>query len=407
MEQYNKLSESNSFRAAIFIPFLAAIVTAIFIALCKDGSASLANFITSYKIPITIFSLSIPLTAWVVANHRSELTLKALKIQSEKRLYDMYYEQQKHFEKVIGRRFKNAQSKYIMEEDLPVIFSELYEFNRIREKAEISLKPTVIKEISSFVKETGEIIYDFVAKFTEHKEKHPNQKRMRDHYIQQLFEFLHNNLHQLSDEIGVKDLKITDTSIAIFAHAYLEVIWLSYYMGDDLKAIWDSPIENDGNSRNDNIFETFNAIESLVCNHMDIGSEATFENFHTGVTFRRRIIEDGNATTLQNLVSDFCHELLEALMIHFEFQDINEIEGEYSKYQFPARKELPTLELSFQEITPNEGDLILATPDTKYIARFIIGEKVKIDDEYKIPYSIDSDFRGNCFQALKLIFTNE
>ena len=169
MQQYKSLSKSKSFRAAIFIPFLAAIATAIFIALCKDGSASLANFVTSYKIPITIFSLSIPLTAWAVANHRSELTLEALKIQSEKRLYDMYYEQQKHFEKVIGRRFKNAQFKYIMEEDLPVIFSELYEFNRIREKAEVSLKLTVIKEMSRFVKETEEIIYDFIAQFSEHK----------------------------------------------------------------------------------------------------------------------------------------------------------------------------------------------------------------------------------------------
>ena len=224
-----------------------------------------------------------------------------------------------------------------------------------------------------------------------------------------LFTLLHKNLYKLSDNIGVRDLKISDSSIAIYTSAYAEVLWLAYRMGDDFKEVWDNPIYDNGNSRDNDVILTFNAIEEVIQKHMDVQGEASWESFHHDISFRQ-MLNTVNATNLQNLVSDFCHELLEDLMIHFEFQDINEIEGVYSKYQFPAREELPTLELSFQEITPNEGDLILTTPNTEYRAHVVIDGKVGINGENKFKYSIDKDlgkvFREHSFRTLELIFKN-
>ncbi|MCX8904290.1 hypothetical protein [Vibrio parahaemolyticus] len=410
MPDNKKLSETKLFKAAIGVPLSASIVVGLVLYACKDAPQLLADFWTTYKIPMTIASLSIPLVAWVTANHRSEQTMKGLELQKEKRLYEMYYEQQKHFEKVMGRRVKNAKFKYVTEEDLPVIFSELYEFNRIQEKGEVSLKPTAVEEMNRFVTQTGEILYSFYEHFSEHKEKNPDQRRVIDNFIQQLYTCLQNNLHKLSDDIGVRYVDISDSSVEIFSRAYSEVLHLAYYMGDDFKEVWDAPIEDDGNSRDQNVLITFNAIEEVIRGHMGIVGEASFTNLQHDVS-SREVMKMVRATSLQKLVSDSCHKLLEDLSNHFEFEDIAVIEGRYDKYQFPARDELPTLELWFDEVSDSEGDLVLTTPDTEHRARFtILEEKVEIDGEEKTKYSIDNDMGKefiNCsFQATHSIFNS-
>ena len=199
MTDNKKLSQTKLFKAAIGVPLLSSFALGYVLYTSEDAPKLLADFWTTFKIPMTIASLSIPLVAWVTANHRSEQTMKGLELQKDKRLYEMYYEQQKHFEKVMGRRIKNAKFKYITEEDLPVIFSELYEFNRIQEKGEVTLKPTAVAEMNKFITDTGEILYSFYEHFSEHKEKNPDQRLVLDSFIQQMYTLLQNNLHKLSD----------------------------------------------------------------------------------------------------------------------------------------------------------------------------------------------------------------
>ncbi len=410
MSDNKKLSQTKLFKAAIGVPILGSLEFGYVLHCYEDAPQLLANFWTTYKIPMTIASLSIPLVAWVTANHRSEQTMKGLELQKDKRLYEMYYEQQRHFEKVMGRRVKNAKFKYITEEDLPVIFSELYEFNRIQEKGEVTLKPTAVAEMNRFITQTSEILYSFYEHFSEHKEKNPDQKRVLDNFIQQMYTLLQNNLHTLSDDIGVKFIDLSDSSVEIFSRAYSEVLHLAYYMGDDFKEVWDVPPEEDGRSRDENALNTFRAIEEIICDHMGIVGEASFTNLQHDVS-SREVIKMFNATPLQNLVKESCHKLLEDLANHFEFEDIAVIEGKYEKYQFPTRKELPTLELWFDEISDSEGDLVLTTPNTEYRARFtILDDKVEIDGKERTKYTIDDDmgkrFITFSFQSLSSVFCN-
>jgi hypothetical protein len=408
-EDNRKLSQTKLFIAAMTIPLVIAIFTSLAIYYSKDASQFLVDFWTNYKIPMAIASLSIPLVAWVTANHRSEQTMKGLELQREKRLYEMYYEQQKHFEKVMGRRIKNAKFQYITEEDLPVIFSELYEFNHLHQKGAVTLKAVAVEQINRFVLQTGKIIYGFYEKLLEHKELNPNQKSILDGFIHQMYTFLQNNLHQLSDDIGVRYIDLSDASVEIFSRAYSEVLHLTYYMGDDFKEVWDAPLEENGNTRDENVLKTFSAVEECIRVHMGVVGNASFSNLQSDVS-SRQIIKMIQATSLQNLVMDFCQKLLEDLKIRFDLIDIHVVEGQYDKYQFPTREDLPTLELWFDEVSSAEGDLVLTTPDTEDRARFkILDDKKKVDGKEQIRYSIDDDmgraFIRKCFSSLEALLT--
>lgn len=410
MSDNKKLSQTKLFKAAIVIPVLGSLALGLLIYTHEDMPKLLSDFWTVYKIPMTFASLSLPLAAWVTAIHRSEQTMKGLELQKDKRLYEMYYEQQKHFERVIGRRVKNAKFKYITEEDLPVVFSELYEFNRIKEKGEVTLKPTAVAEMNRFITQTGEILYSFYAEFSDHKETNPGQKRILDSFILQMYQFLQNNLHKVSDDIGVKFIDLSDSSVETFRRAYIEVIQLAYYMGEDFKEVWDVPPEEDGRSRDENILNTFSAIEKIIRDHMGVVGEASFTNFKNDVS-SREVIKMFNATPLQNLVKESCQKLLEDLTNHFEFNDVAVIEGKYEKYQFPIREELPTLELWFDEISDREGDLVLSTSQTEHRARFtILDEKEEVDGKEKTKYTIDDDMGKKfiifTFQLLSSVLSN-
>jgi hypothetical protein len=410
MTDNKKLSQTKLFKAAIGVPLLGSFALGYVLYTSEDAPKLLADFWTTFKIPMTIASLSIPLVAWVTANHRSEQTMKGLELQKDKRLYEMYYEQQKHFEKVMGRRIKNAKFKYITEEDLPVIFSELYEFNRIQEKGEVTLKPTAVAEMNRFITDTGEILYSFYDHFSEHKEKNPDQRRVLDSFIQQMYTLLQNNLHKLSDDIGFKFIDLSDASVEIFSRAYSEVLHIAYYMGDDFKEIWDVLPEEDGSNRDENILNTFSAIEEIIRSHMGVVGEASFTNLQHDVS-SREVFKMINATPLQNIVKESCQKLLENLTNHFEFDDIAVIEGKYEKYQFPIRKELPALELWFDEISDSEGDLVLTTPESEHRARFtILDKKVEVDGKEQTKYTIDDDMGGtfikHSFQSLSSVFNS-
>lgn len=401
MSDNQKLSQTKLFKAAIGVPILGSLVLGYVLHTNEDAPKLLADFWTTFKIPMTIASLSIPLVAWVAANHRSEQTMKGLELQKDKRLYEMYYEQQKHFEKVMGRRVNNAKFKYITEEDLPVIFSELYEFNRIQEKGEVTLKPTAVAEMNRFIIDTGEIIYSFYKHFSEHKEKNPDQRRVSNTLIQQMYTHLQNNLHKLSDDIGFKFIDLSSSSVEIFSRAYSEVLHLAYYMGDDFKEVWDVPPEEDGSSRDQNILNTFSAIENVIREHMGVVGEASFSNLQHDIS-SSELMKMLNATPLQNLVNESCQKLLRDLTTNFDFDDIAVIDGKYEKYQFPIREELPTFELWFDEISDSEGDLVLTTPDNEHRARFtILDEKVEVDGKEQTKYTIDDDM-GEKFIKLSL-----
>lgn len=408
-----KLSQTILFRASIAIPIALSAIAGFAIYYFQNFSLVLSDLWRQYKIPMAIASLSIPLAAWVTANHRSVQTMVALKLQKEKRLYEMYYEQQTHFEKVMGRRIENAKFQYITAEDLPVIFSELYEFNRIQQKGSVTLKSESINQINRFLNQTSQIVYDFYRHFSKHKEENPDQNRALDGFIRQLYTFLQCNLHQLSDEIGVKYIDLSDASVEIFGNAYTEVIQLTYYMGEDFKGVWDNLVDENGERSDENVINTFNAIENIIQKHMSINGSANFSNLQSDMSFKE-VLKMDNATPLQRLVTNSCLELLENIRTRFKLKDtdILMIEGKYDKYQFPTNEQGSTLELWFDELSDTEGHLVLKSPDVDYKAKFtILDEEIEIDGKKQTKYTIDDDmgasFIKNCVTATDNALNNK
>ncbi|WP_107352785.1 hypothetical protein [Shewanella algae] len=392
MSDNTKLSQTKLFWTAIGVPAFIALLIGLAIYCNNDTASLLAGLLDKYKIPITILSLSIPFVAWVTANHRSEQTMKGLALQREKRLYDLYYEHQKHFEKVMGRRIKNSKFQYILEEDLPVIFSELYEFNSIQEKGMVNLKATAVEEINRFLVDTGEIIYEFYAKFSEYQEENPEQKRVLSGFCLQMYQLLQGNLHQLSNDLGFRFVDLKDTSVNIFSSAYSEIIQLSYFMGDDFKVIWDTPPEIDGNQRYENILETFSAIEELISNHTGIIGGASFSNLQSSISLGE-VLKKAQGTPLQILVMQIYDVIIKILKANNGDENIKCIEGKYDKFEIVIGEEC--LELFFEEISNNEGHLILKTSDSVFRSHFIIldddNSKNDSNSNPEVKYTIDDD----------------
>lgn len=409
MSGNTKLYQTKSFKVAIGVPILLAAVLACVLYKVEGAPQFFSQVWGAYKIPMTLASLTIPLVAWVAANHRSEQTIKALELQSDKRLYEMYFEQQKHFETVMGRRVSNAKFKYVTQEDLPVIYSELYEFNRIKEKGEVSLKPTAVAEMNRFLNQTGEIVYSFFAHFTEHKEKSPDQMRVLDNFILQMYQNLQRNIHILSNELGFKFIDLSDSSVEIYQSAYTEIMHLAYYMGDDFKEVWD--LEQDERSSSyEDILNTFSAIETVIRKHMGVVGEVNFSNFHNGVA-SREVINYFNSSPLQQLVRKTCQDFLDEISDMFGIDDISVIEGKYEKFLFPTREGVAKFELWFDELADNKGDLVLVAGEVEHRARFAMSnEKIDANGDRQIKYQIDNDlgekFKAQAYQLFSEAFAS-
>ncbi|MDQ9093088.1 hypothetical protein RC083_16040 [Pseudoalteromonas haloplanktis] len=403
-----KLSQELYFRLSIGIPLFIAVVLLITMILSDELGKQLASIWETYKIPVTIASLSIPLAAWAIANHRSVQTMQGLKLQSHKRLYEMFYEQQNHFEKVMGRRIENAKFKYIEKDDLPVIFSELYEFNKLHQKGEVTLKPSAIEDINRFLSNTGEIIIEFYCQFIEEKEKETGQHIVLDGYIEQLLRFLQSNLHHLSNDIGVRYIELSASSIQVFSYAYSEITRLSYYMGEDFKDVWGRPLDGDGKSADEDVLNTFNAIEKIIKDYSGKSSAATYKDFQEDIYFRN-IIKISQATKLQNLVRETYSELISDINLHFDLL-VRVEEGVYDKYFILPKGDSGSLELWFKENSDMEGTLFLScklngeSHNYEVIVKILddfVSENGKQKQKYEIGIDMGREFKSLCFAYLK------
>lgn len=411
LKEHKKLSEEIYFRLSIALPLVIAVILFVGILLCESLGEQLNVIWETYKIPVTIASLSIPLAAWAIANHRSVQTMHGLKLQSHKRLYEMFYEQQNHFEKVMGRRIENAKFKYIEKDDLPVIFSELYEFNVLHQKGEVSLKSSANEEINRFLTKTGEIIFEFYCQFTEEREKKTEQHIVLDGYIEQLLRFLQRNLHQLSDDIGVRFIELSNASLEVFVNAYSEVLQLSYYMGDDFKAVWDK-LEIDERSEDEDVLNTFSAVEKIIRDYSTKGGDATYKNFQEAIHVRQ-VIKFSQATKLQNLVREIYGELISGIKLHFNLKIMMEEGAAYDKYSIVGEVGGSSLDLWFEETTEMEGTLFLSCNlnkdnysfdvNVKILDEFASDESGQKRHKYEVGKDLGKEFKSLCFSYLKQI----
>lgn len=361
------------------------------------GALILLSIWDNYKIPMTIASLSIPLTAWAIAHHRSEQALKGLELQTHKRLYDMYYEQQKHFELVMSRRIETAGFKFIAAGDLPVIFSQLYEFNNLHSKNEVSLKQSAIKDINDFLEGVSVSAYGFYQHYQLHKENKPEQSRVLDGFIDQMYTYFHQHLLILSDQVGTAQLEITDVSVKKIGQAYSEIISLCYYMGSDFECIWKERLDENGMSEHNNVLSTIEAIDAIIQKHMGIVGESSYKNFKADLS-SRDMIKMMNWSPLQHLYSQAIQYLFDELTNRFSlaYEQISVIDGPFEKYQFPLGDSGLQITVSFHEQGESQGDICFSSPDTEVTVEIRIHEET--DENGQNKYTIGDDFGAQFLQ---------
>ncbi|MFM5398757.1 hypothetical protein ACET8C_10660 [Aeromonas veronii] len=100
----NDVLKSGAFIASICIPIALSVGVALLIHYLPSFNSLLSHLWETMKLPIAIASLSIPLATWAIANHGSARVTETLKIQDRKQLSELYFEQEKLFEKVLAKK---------------------------------------------------------------------------------------------------------------------------------------------------------------------------------------------------------------------------------------------------------------------------------------------------------------
>jgi hypothetical protein len=129
------------------------------------SKASIELFWDYMKIPIAISSLSIPLASWAIANHRSAQLINTINAQEEKRMHDLFYAHQEHFQKTFGRILKTHKWVYIEEDDLCLIHSQVYDYNIIGTKNCISPNTDILNVIEMYCNNINENLQEFYVQF--------------------------------------------------------------------------------------------------------------------------------------------------------------------------------------------------------------------------------------------------
>jgi len=268
---YEKIVSKNKdvfktplFIGSIAIPLLLSIGIGLGIHYSESFACLLTSLWSSMKLPITIAALSIPLATWAIANHRSAQMVHANKLSEEKRLFEAYFEQEKFFERIYGRKIITAEWFFITVEDLPVIHSEIYEFSNLKYKGTISIKDDIHIAINNHLEENMKIIWGFYDHFTNEKEKGNNIFLLQSYTIQ-LFTNLNNLLNYFSNIFGTKYSNLQNTNFSTYTQSYFEIYDLCIYL--------DIPINKIDNEKRNDDYETFYAVASLILEKFNLNAE--------------------------------------------------------------------------------------------------------------------------------------
>lgn len=258
---YNKdVFRTKLFRSVIIFPFILAVLITIGI----KTSVPFQDFLTSLwqdlKLPIAIISLSLPLATWVIANHSSSRATISLLQQNERRLLDSYFEQEKHFEKTLGRHISTSGYKYIEKDDISVMIAKIYEYKKLKEKGELSINKDIYKDLEVYIANTKKISSDFYVEFQKAKEE---QTEFCYNLSLQLLQYMCDNLNYIASHIGTRVFRHHDAKLDIMFSAYSEIYRIFYEIipEEQHRTIFSSYEEDD--------VEVFEAVIRIVSEMFD------------------------------------------------------------------------------------------------------------------------------------------
>ncbi|WP_421316524.1 hypothetical protein [Aeromonas veronii] len=218
----NDVLKSGAFIAAIFIPLILSIAVALMIKFVPAFVPLLSSLWETMKLPIAIASLSIPLATWAIANHGSARVTETLKMQDRKQLSELYFEQEKLFEKVLTRKIEHYEFKYITAQDLPVIHATIFNYKNIYQHGRIAFNNSICEKIKEAFDTNNDVNRIFYEKFTEEKNGNNDSIKicnLTSHYITTI----QHNLMILAPYTGCRILREGTTGLGMLVSAHIEI----------------------------------------------------------------------------------------------------------------------------------------------------------------------------------------
>lgn len=205
------------------------------------------------KLPIAIASLSIPLATWVIANHSSARVTETLANQDRKQLSDIYFEQEKLFERVLIRKIKHLNFRYITAEDLPVIHATIFDYKNLHKNGFLKIKSDLSDKIRDVTEiNRGNSLFFYEA-FIEEKNGGNDSIKMQNLTCSYI-DMLANNLMVLAGHVGCRMIRENDTSLETLCSAFVEI----EHLVSEIKNFITDDIEDSFLTEDD--YELFNAI---------------------------------------------------------------------------------------------------------------------------------------------------
>lgn len=229
--------KSGAFIAAIFVPLILSIAVALVIKFVPAFTPMLSSLWETMKLPIAIASLSIPLATWAIANHGSARVTETLRIQDRKQLSELYFEQEKLFEKVLTRKIEHYEFKYITIKDLPVIHATIFDYKNIYQRGRIEFNNSICEKIKEAFDTNNNVNRIFYEKFIEEKNGSNDSIRICN-LISSYIATIQHNLMVLTPHTGCRVLREETTSLGILVSAYIEIehmlLEINQYILDDV-----------------------------------------------------------------------------------------------------------------------------------------------------------------------------
>lgn len=310
----NDVLKSGAFITAIFVPLILSIAVALMIKFVPAFAPLLSSLWETMKLPIAIASLSIPLATWAIANHGSARVTETLRIQDRKQLSELYFEQEKLFEKVLARKIEHYEFKYITIKDLPVIHATIFDYKNLHKNGHIKVRNAISDNIKKVIEANNIVNHAFYDEFT--TEKNGNNDSIRMHYLTvNYISTIQHNLMILTPYTGCRVLREGVTSLGLLVSAYVEIehmmLEISQYILDGLPENYIS--EED--------YELYNAIINVTtkyfkCGQDDLTIAKITDTTRTNFTIKHLVKSDlhrfifGVMDKIHPLISDACSHLV-------------------------------------------------------------------------------------------------
>lgn len=221
------LSKYCWFWLAIFIPTISAFLMGVGIELSENFRSFLTNIWNMHKLPLAISSLSLPLTSWAIATHRSSVTQSMLEKQYNRQLLETFFDNERHFGSIYGSKIDNYGFRLIQKPDLPSIHSHIYEYNNLKTKGEISINKAISDNIEEFIGR----VKDNLESFHIQDERSFGNRHVIFDASKEAIININKDFEKLSFHIGTPIPRIKESTIALYKIGFNEVIYLAKELG--------------------------------------------------------------------------------------------------------------------------------------------------------------------------------